>query len=104
MEPGLEQLVAADEEARARLSFAEKLAERAVASARAERKAADEDRKAAALKALEDELLAIREEGEGETGAARQAHERYLQTLRSEGERQLEKAAGLYASIVRGDP
>lgn len=104
MEPALEQLVTADEEARARVSFAEKLAERNVAAARAERRRADENQKSAALKALEDELAAIRAAAEQEIATASQSHDAYLETLRAAGERQLDQAANVYASIVRGEP
>lgn len=103
MESGLEQLVAADEEARTRVSFAEKLAQRTVGAARAERTSDDERRKSAALGDLENELAAIRNAADQEISAARSAHDSYLETLRAEGERQLEKAATLYASIVRGE-
>lgn len=102
MSSGLDAIVAADEEARARVTFAEKRLQRDIGTARADRQHEDAARHAAAEQALAAELAAIENETAVELDELRQAHETYLRALAAEGERNLEEAARTYAAIVRG--
>lgn len=102
MIPELEAIVAADEESRARLSFAEQRRERDVAAARAQHERSAGDLQRESCDALETEIAAIREESDREIAKLRRSHDRYLAALAETGERQLERAAELYAQIVGG--
>lgn len=98
----LEAVIAADEESRARLAFAEQKRDGEIAAARAEHDRAADERRRTSCDELDTELAAIREETDGELAKLRQSQERYLTALAAAGERQLERAAELYAQIVGG--
>jgi len=98
----LEAIVAADEESRARLSFAGQRRERDVASARARHEQSAEELRRDGCDALETEIAAIREASDREIETLRRSHERYLAALAEAGERRLAHAAELYAQIVGG--
>ncbi len=100
MNSELESIVAADEEGRARVQFAEARRQREVDAARAECDGLLREREAAIEAELAAEIARIREAGEQEISAARRSHEQYLAALREIGERELERAAQIWAHIV----
>lgn len=102
MSSALEAIIAADEEARARVTFAERRLHRDVEGARAERQRDDDARRAPAEQELAAELAAIEAQSASEIEQSRRAHEEYLRALAAVGERELEEAARTYAAIVRG--
>lgn len=102
MQSDLDQILAADEEARSRVTFAEKRLARDVATARAETGRAAESRRKAAETAVEAEIATIHVEGELAIADLRQRNQEYLEALRKTGEREMETAAATYAAIVRG--
>jgi hypothetical protein len=103
MTADLDQILAADEECRTRITFAQKQIDRAMEDARAARANAMESRQRAAAATLGRELAAIREEGENRVADRRAALEQYLLRLAAAGEQQLESAARIYARIISGD-
>jgi hypothetical protein len=96
----LESIVAADEEGRARVKFAEARQQRDVDAARAECDRLLREREAAMEAELAAEIAQIRDAGEQELAAARRSHEQYLSALEQTGERELERAARMWAHIV----
>ena len=101
MNEELERVVAADEEARARVSFAESRGAREVSAAAEERDRILGDRRKNLEAQLERELREIAEAGDREIAAARAAHEQDREALTGAGTRELERAARLWARIVR---
>jgi hypothetical protein len=100
MHPDLEATVAADEECRSRVRLAEEHRERDLSAARAQRDAALAKRAGAAREALDRELQAIHSEGEARFRELREKQERYLASLAEAGERKLAEAAEVYLRIV----
>jgi hypothetical protein len=98
----LEAIIAADEESRARLAFAEEKRGRDVAAARGEHDRAAEERRRSSCDELDTELAAIRDETDRELANLRESRQLSLAALAGAGERQLERAAELYAQIVGG--
>jgi vacuolar-type H+-ATPase subunit H len=96
----LESILAADEEARARVKFAEARRRREVEAARAECDRLLREREDAMQAELAAEISRIRETGEQELAAARRSHEQFLSALQRTGEQELERAARLWAHIV----
>lgn len=100
MHPDLESIVAADEEARARVKAAEERRERLLAEARAERDAAVAARKAAAEEALQREIDALRAEGDARVEEIRKRQTEYLRALAETGERKFAEAVRAWQRIV----
>jgi hypothetical protein len=96
----LDAIVAADEEARSRVTVAEQRHERDAAAARAARDAAITARSAAASESLDSELEAIRAEGDARLERLRSEQSQYLATLAEAGERNLDEAVRQYLRIV----
>jgi len=100
MHTDLESIVAADEEARARVKTAEERRDRTLASARASRDASIEARRNAERDALDKELRSIREEGERRVEELRGQQQTYLKSLAEGGERNFDAAVAAYLRIV----
>ena len=100
MHPDLEAVVAADEEGRARLATAEQRRDAALTAARNESEAAVAGRRAAALAMLNDEIGAIRRDGDARAAEARARNAEYLRLLAAAGEDAIEEAVGQYTRIV----
>ena len=103
MRPELDEIIAADEESRSRVSFTEKLKTRSVESARTARREALHQQRIAAEATLDDEIALQRAEGESIVGGKQIEAERYRRRVAEEGQRILEQAAKVYAGIVRGE-
>jgi hypothetical protein len=101
MNEELEGIVAADEEARARVLYAESRGAREISAAAAERDRVLRERRQDLEAQLERELREIAEAGDRELAAARAAHEQDRAALAESGTRELERAACLWARIVR---
>ena len=102
MRSDLEEIIAADEECRSRIAFTEKLKARSVEEARAARQKAIDEQRRGAEAALDDEIALLRAEGESTVGGKLIEAERYRRRVAEEGERILERAAKVYAGIIRG--
>ena len=102
MTPDLQTVVAADEEARARVEMAETRRERDVASARAARDAAILSRRNAAQEELDRELRAIRDDGERRLGEMKAQQAAFLAALAAAGDAKFDDAVAAYARIVGG--
>jgi hypothetical protein len=100
MHPDLEAIVAADEEARSRVSLAEQRQERAVTAARNERDASLAAREAQARSALEHELEVIRAEGDARLADLRRQQEAFRATLAHAAEQKFDDAVALFLRIV----
>ena len=100
----LEQIVAADEEARSRVAFAEEQSARAVRAANDSADLLITSKRRTAAKQLEDEVDAIRAEGEAQIAEIRARDDDYLARAREAGEQQLQSAAELYARIILHGP
>ena len=100
MHPDLEVIVSADDEARARVAFAEERRERELKAARSDRDGALDARKAEASDALDRERAAIRGEGDAKIAELQRRQHEYLTALSSAGERNFEAAVSLYLRIV----
>ncbi len=100
MHPDLEAIVAADEEARSRVAFAEERREREVSAARADRDASIAARKKAASDALENELQVIRAEGDSRIETLRRQQEQYLASLAAAGEMRIDDGVALFLRTV----
>lgn len=96
----LDSIVSADEEARARVTFAESRARRDVEAVRAECERLLRERHDALQADLDRELETIRATGEGELRAARATHEQDRAALAAKGTEALERAAETWARIV----
>jgi hypothetical protein len=103
MDPDLEALLAADEDACARVEAARASAAARIAAARADERQRREQQAAAAREALARELERI----ESETGAAiegrRRARRAYSDTRRAAASLALVEAADVFAAAIRGD-
>jgi hypothetical protein len=102
MEPALAELVAVDEELRARLSAAAAAARERTEAAAAARKLRDEDRQRAAQTELELEVRAILERGQRDISQRREARSRWLAERESAAAARLPQAAAVWAAIVGG--
>lgn len=100
MHADLERIVSADEEARSRVALAEQRRERELTAERAARDAAVDARRREAQEALEQDLQAIRSEGDGQVAALQRQQEEYRATLTAAGERRFDEAVALYRRIV----
>jgi vacuolar-type H+-ATPase subunit H len=100
MHPDLETIVAADEEARSRVAFAEERRQREVSAARAERDASIAARKKAATDALENELQVIRAEGDSRIETPRKQQDQYLASLAAAGELRSNDGVALFLRTV----
>lgn len=100
MHPDLESVVAADEEARARVANAERRQESALAAARVECDAAVASRRAEAAAQLDGEIHAITREGEARAAEARTRNADYLRLLGEAGDRAFDQAVEQYTRIV----
>lgn len=100
MHPDLEQIVSADEEARARVALEEDRAGRERTAARVERDTAIGARRREASDGLDLELRAIREEGDRRVEELRRQQAQYLTELAEAGERKFGEAVALYLRIV----
>ncbi len=99
----LDEILAADEECRSRISFAEKLKVREIDAARASHDQAVASQAAAAEAALEQEIRGITAAAERLVIEQRNVHDEYLRRLDEAGERKLEDAARLYTQIIAGE-
>jgi vacuolar-type H+-ATPase subunit H len=104
MRAELEAVVAADEEARSRVSSAEERARRDVAAVREEVERQVADRRRAAEAALESELAAIRDEGDTAVAALHAREAAYRKTVTDGAAARVDAAAQLYARIVLEGP
>ena len=100
MHPDLESIVAADEEARARLAAAEDRRERRLAEGRAQREATVAAQRAAAEEALQQEIDALRAEGDARVEEIRKRQAEHLHALAEGGERKFAEAVRTYQRIV----
>lgn len=100
MHPDLEAIVATDEECRSRLTLAESRRERDGIAASTTRDASIEKRRAAAANAVEQELAAIRSEGDTHLAEMRERQKQYLATLAKSAEERFAEAVELYVAIV----
>jgi vacuolar-type H+-ATPase subunit H len=100
MHPDLEAIVAADEEARSRVAFAEERRDREVSAARADRDASIAARKKAASDALENELQVIRAEGDSRIETLRRQQDQYLASLAAAGELRFDDGVALFLRTV----
>ena len=104
MRPELEAVVAADEEARSRLSSAEERAKRDVTAVRAEVERQIAGRKQSSEADLERELVAIRAEGERAVSELQARETAYRETVAAAAAGRLAEAAQLFARIVLEGP
>jgi len=102
MRSELEEIIAADEECRSRVAFTQELKARSVEEARVGRQKAIDEQRLGAEAALDDEIALLRAEGESTVGQKRIEAEHYRRRVAEEGERILERAANVYAGIIRG--
>jgi thioesterase domain-containing protein len=100
MHPDLETIIAADEEARARVSLAEERRGRELAAAGAAGDADIERRRAAAREALDRELDAIARDGEARLAALREQQQAYLLRLAAAGDARFAEAVAIYRRTV----
>jgi hypothetical protein len=100
MHPDLEQIVSADEEARARVTLEEDRAQRDLAAAGAERDATVSARRKEASDAFELELRTIREDGDRRVAELHRQQTQYLGALAETGDRTFERAVTLYLRVV----
>ena len=100
MHPDLESIVAADEEARARVAAAEDHRERRLAEGRAQREATVAAQCAAAEEALQGEIDALRAEGDKRVEEIRKRQAEHLHALAEAGERKFAEAVRAYQRIV----
>jgi hypothetical protein len=98
--PDLDALLAADEEARARVAAAEREAEAIVQAARAEHERRRVERSRAEQRQLDDEVRAIQEQAQAEADARRRRREAWRRDRRELLEQRLDEAAREWARIV----
>jgi hypothetical protein len=102
--PDLELLVCADEEARARVDTAREDARRRIETARSKCDAVLRERKAEDEAGLTREIEALAEEGGKLVEDRRRGREALVLARRAETEPLLEKAATAYAALLRDGP
>ncbi len=100
MQPDLEAIVSADEEARSRVALAEERRERDVLAARTARDAAIAAELKEASDALDREIQVIRADGDARTGELKKQQEQYLASLAASGERKFDDAVALVLRMV----
>lgn len=104
MHADLERIVSADEEGRSRVALAERRRQHELTAERAARDAAVDARRREVQEALDQELQAIRSEGDVRVAALQHQQEQYLATLAAAGERRFDEAVALYRRIVSEVP
>lgn len=102
MDATLEELVAVDEELRARVAAAERAAQARIETALKARAERDEAKRRAAAGSLEDELRAIAADTEAQIAARRRNHAESLARREGEARTLIPAAARAWAAIVRG--
>ena len=101
MDPDLERLIAADEDARARVDAAREAARVRVAAAREDLHQRQDAQRLARQRATSAAVAAIDEETTETIAARRAARAQYGEHRRLEADSRLAQAAELYADIVR---
>jgi vacuolar-type H+-ATPase subunit H len=104
MNPDLEAIVAADEEARARVEAAEATAQASVQAATDARERHRQERHEALQKATDEEERQIREAADRAVADRQAIRSRYRETRRLAAEGALAQAADLYAQVVMNGP
>lgn len=104
MNPDLEAIVAADEEARARVEAAQNASEMLVNAARADRERRRQERYDELRTTLEEEERRIREAADQAVAERQAKRARYRETTRQAAETALPRAAELYARLVADGP
>lgn len=104
MDPELDSILSADEESRARLEQAETAARLRLEAARADRERRRQERHAAALGALEDEVARVLDQANQEVAERRRRRTLYLDTRRMAAEKAFSRAVDTYVRIVREGP
>jgi len=104
MHPDLETVVQSDEEARARVALAEDRRALGVADAVAARDAAVNSRRAEARAALDNELHAIRSDGDRRVQELATQHEQFLADVERNARTKFDDAVAIYLRIVGGTP
>jgi hypothetical protein len=104
MNPDLETVVVADEEARARVEAARRNAQARIAAAREEVVRSKQDRVRAREVDVDEKLRSIGEEAERQAAERRRRREEYLAGVRLASQERLASAAEAWARIVRDGP
>ena len=104
MNPDLEDIVIADEEARARVEAARRAARERIAAARDEVARSEQERARAREAEVEKTLRSVVEEAERQAQERKLRREEYLAGVRSAAEGLLPAAAEAWARIVRDGP
>jgi hypothetical protein len=104
MTPDLEAIVAADEEARARVAAAQEAAQASVRAALDARQQQREARYEALRQATDDDQRRIREEADRAVADREAIRARYRETRRRMAEGMLTRAAEVFATIVANGP
>lgn len=102
MHADLETVLQADEEARARVALAEERRTRGVAEAVAARDAAVDARRRAARAALDEELHAIRSDGDRRVQELATQQEEFLAAVRRAADTKIDDGIAAYLRIVGG--
>ncbi len=101
MNPDLDAILSADEEARARIEAAERTARARLEAARNDRERRREERRAGAARAVDDEVRRILDEADRLVVERRQRRATYLAERQAAAEGLLTRAAERYVEIVR---
>jgi hypothetical protein len=104
MNPDLEAIVAADEEARARIDAARSTSQSQVEATAVEREQRRRERYASLVRDADDDERQIREATDRAVADRQAARARYSETRRPAAEAALIEAADLYARIIVGEP
>jgi hypothetical protein len=104
MNSDLEAIIAADEEARARVEAARAAFQGQVQAAVNERERRRQERYAALLTTAQDEELCIREAADRAVADRKSSRARYLEARRQATESTLARAAHAYVRIIRDGP
>jgi hypothetical protein len=101
MDAMLDELVAADEDLRARVSAAGRAAKAHIAEAEIARRDRDRDRAQAASARLEEELRGLASAADAEIEERRRSRATWIAARREKGQGLISSAARLWAGIVR---
>jgi hypothetical protein len=101
MDAALDELVAADEDLRARVSAAARAAKARIEAARLAREDRDRARGAAASAHLDDELRALASAADAEIEERRRMRASWIGARKSKAQERVAAAAQLWAAIVR---
>jgi hypothetical protein len=104
MNPELERLISADEEARVRLEAARSAARARIEAYRSELEGAREARRRLLEEALEQDIRAIREAGQRDYTDRERRRAAYREERRKQAERLLPQAIAAYLAVVRDGP